>query len=79
MRVDVIDPSHHAETGLASSSVEASRRIGPHWTFALSEVSRRESLNEYLDAGAETPSITDFEGSRWRGGRLWSRKPGSPT
>ena len=29
------------------------------------------------DAGAEGLSITRLEGSRWRGGRLWSRKPGS--
>lgn len=28
-------------------------------------------------AGAEALSITRLEGSRWRGGRLWSRKPGS--
>ena len=44
---------------------------------ALSEVPRRELLDECLDAGAETPSITRLEGSRWRGGRLWSYKPGS--
>jgi hypothetical protein len=28
--------------------------------------------DEHLDANAETPSITRLEGSRWRGGRLWS-------
>jgi hypothetical protein len=28
--------------------------------------------DEYPDANAETPSITRLEGSRWRGGRLWS-------
>jgi hypothetical protein len=27
---------------------------------------------EHPDADAETPSITRLEGSRWRGGRLWS-------
>ena len=44
---------------------------------ALSEVPRRELLDECLDAGAETPSITRLEGSRWHGGRLWSYKAGS--
>src|SRR5688572_5839635 len=29
-------------------------------------------LDEHPDARAETPSITRLEGSRWRGGRLWS-------
>ena len=29
-------------------------------------------LAEYPDARAESPSITRLEGSRWRGGRLWS-------
>jgi hypothetical protein len=29
------------------------------------------------DADAEGLSITRLEGSRWRGGRLWSRKPSS--
>jgi hypothetical protein len=41
-------------------------------------VSRREWLVEQLDAGAETPSITRLEGSRWRGGRrgeLFKRLP----
>ena len=28
--------------------------------------------DEHPDADAETPSITRLEGSRWRGGRLWS-------
>src|SRR5580765_4867725 len=28
--------------------------------------------DEHPDAHAETPSITRLEGSRWRGGRLWS-------
>src|SRR4029453_6604233 len=28
--------------------------------------------DEHSDAHAETPSITRLEGSRWRGGRLWS-------
>jgi hypothetical protein len=28
--------------------------------------------DEHADANAETPSITRLEGSRWRGGRLWS-------
>jgi hypothetical protein len=35
-------------------------------------VSRRSRLDEHLDGDAETPSITRLEGSRWRGGRLWS-------
>src|SRR5687767_9253013 len=30
-----------------------------------------------LDAVAEALSITRLEGSRWRGGRLWSRELGS--
>src|SRR5688572_18003013 len=29
-------------------------------------------LDEHPDARAEIPSITRLEGSRWRGGRLWS-------
>jgi len=53
------------------------RRITPALSLALSVVSRREWLGEQLDAGAETPSITRLEGSRWHGGRLWSYKPGS--
>jgi hypothetical protein len=52
-------------------------RITRGKSAALSEVSRRESLDEQLDANAETPSITRLEGSRWRGGRLWSYKPDS--
>jgi hypothetical protein len=51
--------------------------IAPAWSLALSEVSRREELDEHLDASAETPSITRLEGSRWCDGRLWSYKPGS--
>jgi hypothetical protein len=43
-------------------------------SLALSEVSRPEELDEQLDLRAETPSITRLEGSRWRGGRLWSYK-----
>jgi hypothetical protein len=35
-------------------------------------VSRRSMPDEHPDAHAETPSITRLEGSRWRGGRLWS-------
>jgi len=31
------------------------------------------------DGDAEALSITRLEGSRWRGGRLWSHKLGSPT
>jgi hypothetical protein len=34
-------------------------------------------LDEHLDVRAETPSITRLEGSRWRGGRLWSYKHGA--
>jgi hypothetical protein len=30
--------------------------------------------DEHPDGHAETPSITRLEGSRWRGGRLWSWK-----
>ena len=47
---------------------------GPVWSLALSEVSRPELLDGHLDVRAETPSITRLEGSRWRGGRLWSYK-----
>ena len=35
-------------------------------------MSRRTTLDEHPEAKAETPSITRLEGSRWRGGRLWS-------
>ena len=44
------------------------------WSLAISEVSRPELLDKHLDVRAETPSITRLEGSRWRGGRLWSYK-----
>src|SRR5262245_31051369 len=52
--------------------------VGPGKSLALSEVSRRASLDEALGANAETLSITRLEGSRCRGGRLWSYKPDSP-
>ena len=35
-------------------------------------MARRTRLDEHPEADAETPSITRLEGSRWRGGRLWS-------
>ena len=49
----------------------------PALSLALSEVSRFPWLDEHLDTSAETPSITRLEGSRWRGRRLWSYKPGA--
>src|SRR5262249_4787694 len=60
----------------------ASRQISGDLTTwaligALSGVSRREQVAKQPDGDAETRSITRLEGSRWRGGRLWSYKPGS--
>jgi hypothetical protein len=57
-----------ATRGASNEAQRNLRRIGHDKSLALSEVSRRESTGEYPDAGAETPSITRLEGSRWRGG-----------
>ena len=68
---------YNADFGTVCRRVLRAPKATPDKSLALSEVSRREWLDEHLDADAETPSITRLEGSRWRGGRLWSYKPGS--
>jgi hypothetical protein len=59
-------------THIAQRREHSSQRCGLVFESRSSEVSRRSRPDKHLDANAETPSITRLEGSRWRGGRLWS-------
>jgi hypothetical protein len=48
--------------------------VGTNGTAPLDATGTARVAGRQLNAGAETPSITRLEGSRWRGGRLWSWK-----
>ena len=79
LRVESRDASagrHHSVTRaerVGSRSTGASRVDSPDKSLAfIGSGSAHEARTSTSDAGAETLSITRLEGSRWRGGRLWS-------
>ena len=53
------------------------REIGPHESLALIGSASAQRAQCRLVVAAEALPITRLEGSRWRGGRLWSYEPDS--
>ena len=62
-----------ASSAAHSSLLQSSRITLPLSLAFIGSASVRE-VDTQLDADAEALSITRLEGSRWRGGRLWSWK-----
>jgi hypothetical protein len=60
-------------------AVSVRQWIGNDQSLAFTGSASARNGQSCIDAYAEALSITRLEGSRWRGGRLWSYKPRSRT